>query len=327
MTSTSNPAPFWSRNLTTAITYRTPLRAHLDSTFPNKRRTQARYKASAGPILFDGAEVPGGTLGTAFDTMIRLRYRPADIPTPALPFIARLSDEGRASYEGLLDISALNDPSTIARAAWAFAFATEVYRLGGVYPGTPFAALLERETFDVHDLLELATEPALIAMRHLDRIANESGFYKTLGPQRQREAFRKAYRAGANEWDAAAEQAEANDGLKFGARFATDRLIPADCDVIADGTLIEIKTGLGTKTERGVRYDALSGRDLRQLLAYVLLDTTDHYGIDAIGMYSARYGHYVRWPLAELLEELAGRPVDIAEERNKVWALLDVESV
>ena len=51
------------------------------------------------------------------------------------------------------------------------------------------------------------------------------------------------------------------------------------------------------------------------LLGYLLLDYENAYRIEALGVYSARYAHLAIWPLAELLDVLAGGPVDLAQAR------------
>ncbi|WP_166426784.1 hypothetical protein [Labedella populi] len=41
-----------------------------------------------------------------------------------------------------------------------------------------------------------------------------------------------------------------------------------------------------------------------------------------MGIYSARFGHLVTWPVADVLEMLAGRPVDLADAREQTWRAL-----
>lgn len=64
------------------------------------------------------------------------------------------------------------------------------------------------------------------------------------------------------------------------------------------------------------------------MLGYVLQDLDDFYGLEAVGVYQARYGHLVLWPLPELLEDLAGQPVDLSEVRAR-WrrVLVDEQPV
>jgi hypothetical protein len=63
------------------------------------------------------------------------------------------------------------------------------------------------------------------------------------------------------------------------------RLIAAEADLICNGLLLDIKTKLGTKnTKSGIRSDALAIDDIYQLLAYALMDHSDSYGINSLGI-------------------------------------------
>jgi hypothetical protein len=77
------------------------------------------------------------------------------------------------------------------------------------------------------------------------------------------------------------------------------RLIPGsgvDGDLIVDGVLVELKT----------YQSILFPGTIRQLLAYVLLDTDDAYGIAGMGIYMVRHGRLIAWRLEEALDSLAG---------------------
>lgn len=99
-------------------------------------------------------------------------------------------------------------------------------------------------------------------------------------------------------------------------------LCPADADFIADGSLIDIKTQVGTKNAKGIRTDNLKNEHLYQVLAYVLFDRSDSYAITHFGIYSARYGNLTVWPVASGFEALAGERLNVAAERETVWRLL-----
>ena len=45
---------------------------------------------------------------------------------------------------------------------------------------------------------------------------------------------------------------------------------------------------------------------LYQLLGYVLLDYSNKYQIHEVGIYLARQGVFLRWPITELLNRLVG---------------------
>jgi dihydrofolate reductase len=65
----------------------------------------------------------------------------------------------------------------------------------------------------------------------------------------------------------------------------------------------------------GRRHCRLDRDTLDQLLGYLPLDYQDEYAVDTLALYSARYAYLVTWPVIELLTELAGGPVDLAELR------------
>lgn len=73
----------------------------------------------------------------------------------------------------------------------------------------------------------------------------------------------------------------------------------ADADLILDGCLLELKA---TKNP----LDTLA---LYQLLGYALLDYADEHAIRRVGVYYARRGVAVEWPLEEVVARLSGRAV------------------
>ena len=72
----------------------------------------------------------------------------------------------------------------------------------------------------------------------------------------------------------------------------------ADADMIVGSCLIDIKATVNARIERNWLY---------QLLGYVLLDYGDQYQIDSVGVYLARQGILIRWPLRPLIGGLTGR--------------------
>jgi hypothetical protein len=109
----------------------------------------------------------------------------------------------------------------------------------------------------------------------------------------------------------------------LGPTFDGSKYCQADADLIADGMLLDIKTRLGAKNRRtGARSESLARTDIHQIIGYALFDRSDRYHIDTVGIYSARYGSLITWKLAEVLDSLAGEPVDLAHERATVWQLL-----
>jgi hypothetical protein len=70
----------------------------------------------------------------------------------------------------------------------------------------------------------------------------------------------------------------------------------ADADIIVDGCLIEIKTSIRPLVE---------SQWLRQLAGYALLDYEDRYSIRSIGIYMARQGLMMQWPIQDYMRLLA----------------------
>src|SRR5262249_2681307 len=66
----------------------------------------------------------------------------------------------------------------------------------------------------------------------------------------------------------------------------------ADADLIVNGCLIDIKSS---------KLPGIDPLDLRQLVGYVLLDYDDEYHMQSVGIYKARYGMLVTWPLEQFL--------------------------
>lgn len=83
----------------------------------------------------------------------------------------------------------------------------------------------------------------------------------------------------------------------------------ADADLIVDGCLIEVKTSVNTY---------LDTHWLRQLAGYVLLDYEDALSIRSVGIYMARQGVLLTWPLDTYLALLTGDDgVDLAVLRSQ----------
>jgi protein-tyrosine-phosphatase/DNA-binding transcriptional ArsR family regulator len=57
------------------------------------------------------------------------------------------------------------------------------------------------------------------------------------------------------------------------------------------------------------------------LLAYVLHDCDDAYGLRTVALYDARFGHLAIWPVTEFINRLAGRPAGL-DALRMAWASL-----
>ncbi|MHA6631833.1 hypothetical protein ACU61A_40925 [Pseudonocardia sichuanensis] len=87
-----------------------------------------------------------------------------------------------------------------------------------------------------------------------------------------------------------------------------DLLLPANApagaagDQRAETVLLDVKTVISLHDPDRV------GRWLWQLLGYAWLDTPDRYRIRAVGLYLARHGTLITWPVAELADALLADP-------------------
>ena len=89
----------------------------------------------------------------------------------------------------------------------------------------------------------------------------------------------------------------------------------ADADLILDGCLVEIKATVDPK---------LTKKWLYQLLGYSFLDYEDALGIRELGIYFARQGVMLRWPLQELIDRLSdGWAPPLRELREQFQELVD----
>jgi hypothetical protein len=87
-----------------------------------------------------------------------------------------------------------------------------------------------------------------------------------------------------------------------------DGQLAADGDLVVAGLLIDVKAGCGGKPRRdGSRSPTLAATDVYQLLGYALLDFSDRYALQSVGIYAARFGHLAQWTLPDLIRQATGR--------------------
>jgi hypothetical protein len=91
----------------------------------------------------------------------------------------------------------------------------------------------------------------------------------------------------------------------------------ADADVILDALLLDLKTTKHADPKRP---------ELWQLAGYALADFEDEYAIERVGLYYARFGSLVSWPLNRYLDLLAGSKVNFAELRQSFASMLEDHS-
>jgi hypothetical protein len=294
-----------------------PIARHLRERFPNVRDLRRHYaEAAAGLTPIEprpGARIAYGTLGTAFDWQVRFLVEPA--PDLHLAFAgAWLAGKDLFSLCGVLMAevggsltlgrrpgpapprpaapagghrAAALDAERLARACWALALFTEVRR-SGLAAGSPLGVLDPAASLE--ELLALASADEIA-----DLLALAGAARRVLLPV----------------------LAERGGPVHVGPTFAGSVDLAADADLIAGGLLLELKVKLGGRRSEGRRRCSLERLTLYELLGYLLLDYENAYRIEALGVYSARYAHLAIWQLAELLDVLAGGPVDLAQERAK----------
>lgn len=273
----------------------TTLGAHLRLTFPNLKPIQADYKARADALTVDSQGASPTMIGTAIDLVPRLIAEPEELPDSAAQLFPFNSDY----HEELGSLVALaNNPDreTQARAVWGLALCVSAFRAGaGIAPRIP--ELVQAHEFAASRMMTEAPPEAVAELRALRELL-ESRLMPRLEPP-----------------------------TVFGPRFDLSRpgegqRIAAEADMISGGMLIDVKSNLAPKTKAGARPDVLKPEHIHQLLGYALLDNSDVYGIRCLAIYSARYGSLIDWPLNLVAETTAGRAVDIAAERERVWDMM-----
>lgn len=86
--------------------------------------------------------------------------------------------------------------------------------------------------------------------------------------------------------------------LLFGPILRSHAFVRGDCDIVAGGLLIEVKSGA---TSRSV----LSRDVVWQLVLYALADTDDAWRIHSVAIAAVRWRTWILWPLDRLLQELS----------------------
>jgi hypothetical protein len=108
------------------------------------------------------------------------------------------------------------------------------------------------------------------------------------------------------------------DALAIDPSFALSGAVGgADADVIADGILIDTKTGKGRSL--------VSAKEIYQLIGYALLDIDDRYKITGVGIHALRWR--TRWTVAldDLLLRLSGVQRNLGDWRAMFAEALGVD--
>lgn len=290
-----------------------PVRRFLEGRFSvGLRAVQRCYREGIPPLAVPAAP-PGvnpSTLGTAAHWLLRLLLDPQPDLSPAMrgAALCTLADlDIWPAFTDLADRLAVPlpepggpariftgptsgnnaEPGLLARACWAFALLTEIYRGGPFVPTHRPRTWFAQATPTGNDLLTLAPPGAVNQLAALHEV-----FEQALIPH-------LAQRSGP--W-------------ALGATFTGSQLLKADADVIAAGLLLDLRISATAPT--------LSITDIFQLIGCALLDFDDAYRLNSLGLFNARHRYLVTWDLGTLLAELAGVPVDLPALREEFHALL-----
>ncbi|MFK4804330.1 hypothetical protein ACI3KX_00545 [Microbacterium sp. ZW CA_36] len=99
----------------------------------------------------------------------------------------------------------------------------------------------------------------------------------------------------------------------------------AEADIITDGLLLDLKSSRGKANSAGLFALLPTARDIYQIVLYGLLSRggpEERYGrVTDVGIYAARYGRLVAWPLEQLMLVLAGETLDPDAELQHILAL------
>jgi hypothetical protein len=291
-----NATGFLSKDVTDP---KTSIGQYVRTTFPNMKPLQAEYKALAGDLVIDSMGANASNVGTAVDLIVRLVLEPDETPMSALILYPFNEPYHQVVHELARLVGRSGDRELAARAAWALALCVSAYRAGAAW--APFVPDLVRSGgFTVDTMLEQADEAAVAELAALRELSEERLIPNLTGPFSLGPTF---------------------DLSKLG----PNQRIAAEADLIAGGLLIDVKTTLAPKNKAGLRPDVLKPNNVYQLLAYALLDHSNQYNIDRLGIFSARYGTLTEWPLERVTSLMSGRTFDFPAARQEVWDMMHQE--
>jgi hypothetical protein len=286
-----------------------PVRRFLDERFTvGLRDVQRRYRQAAPSLVVPSAdrqEANPGTVGTAADWLLRFLLHPkpslalasagADLCGMDEAFTDIAVSLGYGLDSGAAPASAAGftgpvggnpaEPEDLARACWALALLTEMFRNPMAAMNGPLAVFGSRRVSG-SSLLSLASPAAL----------------------GQLAGFRSVFEA-----DLLPRLAGYPGRWHLGPTFTGSALMRADADLITAGLLLDLKTD--SKFSLGITV-------MFQVIGYALLDFDDVYRLTELGIFSARYAHLATWDFGALLDQLAGHSVSLADTRQEFQSIL-----
>lgn len=289
-----------------------PVRQWFEAELPHRQRVAQEFRQTVAQHICVEPPQPrsAGTSGSAFDYLLRFTLNPnGDAPLAAAGArLAAVASRNNREYRGFdwqgyvadvvqsarqsanfLDLRTGIEPKwrTIFAAVWVLALFTELTRRVPLVR-SPLAELLEYPGY-------FDTKSALHAVsKDLPDVVISDLHALHMRAVEQLLPF-------------IAERGQA--GVVLGPDLSWAGLA-ADADLIAGKTLIEVKAAVMGRDRSGRPRYGLGVKLLYQVVAYALLAIIHGIEIKEIALFNARYAHLYRWSLAELLSDLAGRPVN-----------------
>jgi hypothetical protein len=227
-----------------------------------------------------------------------LPHDPRRPGTPAAPVLADFLDRARHYFAEHAPPGQLGTPAVegvLARVCWLLSAAEDVYRSAQITTEVPAAldALFGAGVPTVEQMLQAAPGPVVTELVELTRRLHTSGSLAALrtlaGDPPAGQALGVAGPVLVHHW--------ADGDLLIGTGQET--------------TLLDVKTIIRTdRADRTVRW-------LHQLVGYAWLDIRDRYRIRQVGLYLARHGVLLTWPLEELADRLLGGRTPIVAARSQ----------
>lgn len=258
------------------------LARHLKTAYPATLELRKAVRAEAGDIIVAPGDAHAGTVGTAFDMLSGFLLIADHVPLDPAPTSGWRPVHALLTQH-LIDIAhdTLPERETnhdFYKAVWVLAELGAIVRSGYSNPDGKLEAVIRAEP-DGDALLNITPTDGVRQLRELEAVATEH-LYPHL-----------------------------RDPLTPSASFAAVRdIVQAESDLIAGDMLLDYKTGAGTPHKTtGARAFFPTDSDIYQILGYGLMDDPDDgYGINAVGLYAARYGFSTVWELPQLLGMVAG---------------------
>ncbi|MDO9063007.1 MAG: hypothetical protein Q7U41_00360 [Microbacterium sp.] len=278
------------------------LSRYMAETFPNHMPMRQRIRAAAGDIRHPPGEGRDGSgLGSAFDLMsaVVVDPEPYSVSNSSMMWTTNHAALARfASTQANASVATRAQDADFYRSVWVLGMLVSSIRSMQSYVNSPLTEVLRRE-HDLDDVLyalgdDFIPAAGIAELRKLDEIATTELYPHLTAPAYFQPWLGTGY-------------------------------VQAQGDVIAGGVLLDMKADRGTANSAG-RFSYLPPtKTIYQLICYGLLSTehVEDYGdVASLGIYAARYGSLTTWPLREVLDELAGRPVDAGGALQMMRALI-----